>query len=306
MAQTPPPQVVLYTIADLHNFLNRPRLPERDLPPFEAHNPFEEALRWAVVEPARGKVALQQALLMEPLYVPILPRSGGTLDDLRIRHEPHRIAKRQDRAVPLFSSRWRPYDGLSVWPLPPWSLPLTGARGSLVLADLTGVDFVINPFSRYSRRLPAREAADLLAGRLAPLPTGSNERESFAIRALPSLPPGFADELRAYCRTQPSIISAYAAEWDVPPGDPAGGLVIVLVSFAPEQLRMHSAMPLVARYFRGTRLAKATFMPLDPVPAPGYDGEKTLHQHLRFMQPLYVVGGAQRPPMMGPLTGVTD
>ena len=295
--------IVLTTSEELGIFINRPRLTDRDRPLFDPANPLEEALRRAVIEPARGKPLLYQALLMEPLYVPISPLPGGTVEGVRARTEPYAPMGGTDRLVPLFSSAWRCCDGLPLWPLPQWRLPQSVGRGALILHDLAGANFILNPFSRYSRRLPAREAADLLAGRLAPLrPAQGPARESEALRPLPlaSLPPGFADALRVWCRTQPDLLSAYVAEWDMPAHHPDAGLVLLLIGLDPDRLVPHGALPLLLRHFAQSHLKKVSVQPLPLIPPPNYDD--TLHQQLRFMQPIYVVGGAPALAMLGPVT----
>ena len=197
--------LLLETDADVARFLHRPKLPDHSLPPFEPRNRLEVALAQAASGKS-GRVALLQALLLEPLCVPVCALPGGTLAGLRAGREEHGIFGRQhDRKVLLFSSARRPDDGLPAWPWPlrERGVPLSSGSGSLVLTDLPNLSFVLNPFSRHSRVVPAHEVTALLAGRLVPVPTalpgqpGPDRR----LRALPGLPPGFADAFGAYCGT---------------------------------------------------------------------------------------------------------
>lgn len=290
--------LILETDTDVARFLHRPKLPDHALPPFEPCNPLEIALAQAAPGKS-GRVALLQALLLEPLYVPVCSLPGGTLAGLRAGRERHGIfGRHHDHKVLLFSSAKRLYDGLPAWPWPlrERGVPLISGNGSLVLTDLPGMSFVLNPFSTHSRAVPAHEVKALLTGRLVPVPTPPPDRPEpdYRLRALPGLPPGFADAFRAYCRTQPSLLRAYATERALPGSDPATALVIVLLGLAPDRLALHPLLPLLSRYFQGIHKNIRVFR-LPALPEHVHDADQFLVRELRALRPLYQAGGLPQP-----------
>ena len=290
--------LILETDADVARFLHRPKLPDHALPLFEPRNPLEIVLEQAAAGKS-GRVALLQALLLEPLYVPVCSLPGGTLAGLRAGRERHGIfGRHHDRKVLLFSSSKRPYDELPAWPWPlrGRGVPLISGPGSLVLTDLPNLSFVLNPFSRHARAVPAHEVTALLAGRLVPVPTAApNQPEpDYRLRALPGLPPGFADEFGAYCRTQPSLLRAYATERALPASDPAAALAIVLVGLDPARLALPPLLPLLSRYFQGIHKNIRVFR-LPALPEHVHAADQFLVRELRALRPLYQAGGLPQP-----------
>lgn len=294
----PPLKIVIESFEDIGRFVNRPAPPAHARPPFEPGNRLEEALQLATTDPRRGKVALYQALLMEPIYLVQVPKPGSTLADLRAKHAPGNVAGRQDGTVPLFTSPERPYDGLPVWPTREWGLPIVTGPGHLVLHDMRGAGFVINPFSRHSRALPAREVVDLVAGRLAPLATEPprSAARMYPLRPLVVLPPGFADEMRAHARVQPDLVRVYVAEWDVPVGHPEAGVAVVLVSMDPAELHYQGFLAAVSRHLSrqfeyGETPRKMSFLPLHALEEQVHDDDLFLLRQVRTLFPLYTAGG---------------
>ncbi|HEX8505183.1 MAG TPA: hypothetical protein VF630_07435 [Hymenobacter sp.] len=290
--------LILETDADVARLLHRPKLPDHALPPFEPCNPLEIALEQAASGKS-GRVALLQALLLEPLYVPVCSLPGGALAGLRAGREGHGIfGRQQDHKVLLFSSSKRPYDGLPAWPWPlrERGVPLISGPSSLVLTDLPNLSFVLNPFSRHARAVPAHEVKALLAGRLVPVPTAPLDRPepNYPLRALPGLPPGFADEFCAYCRAQPSLLRAYAAERALPGSDPAAAVVIVLLGLDPDRLVLHPLLPMLARYFRSIH-KKTRVIRLPALPEHVHDDDQFVLREIGFLAPLYQVGGLSLP-----------
>lgn len=290
--------LILETDADVARFLHRPRLPDHALPAFEPRNRLEIALEQAAVGKS-GRVALLQALLLKQLYVPVCSLAGGTLAGLRAGREQHGFfGRHHDRKLLLFSSSKRPYDGLPAWPWPlrERGVPLIGGPGSLVLTDLPGQSFVLNPFSRHMRAVPAHEVQALLAGRLVPVPTVPHiaAEPNYPLRPVPLPPPGFADEFRAYCRAQPTLLRAYAAERAVAAGHPAAALVVVLVGLDFDRIALHPLLPLLSRYFQGIH-RNLRVLRLPALPEQLDDADQFVMREVGFLQPLYVAGGQSLP-----------